>query len=124
MDGYIITAGSEGAKPGEQRAVVLPRGERARGGWGRDLLQRAAFHIDISAGVDLGRGDVGMSQEVPNDHQGDVGLEQMHCLGMAKGVWRDLLGKMRTGRSGQGYVLLDDAPDARTSEALSVAICE
>ena len=70
----VALAMSQRAKPLEQSAVLLPGRDVRKGGVVGNARKGLALHLEVRPGVDLGRQDMLVAEEVPDDLQRHAGL--------------------------------------------------
>ena len=98
-------------QPLKERVILFPRGDWLNRRSISDTIQSFALHLQVGACVDLRRADIDVSEEVADDIHGNAALEQVHTLGVAKGVRRDRLYEAWMGATNSVDMLFQNISD-------------
>ena len=88
-------------------------------------LKGFAFHIQIDFNVGVGGFNGGVAQPGPDHVQIHMGLEEVHCRGVAPGVGSHFAGEQGGTHVGRlGNPMGNDVPQAKTGEPIVMDVDE
>src|SRR5260370_1029391 len=124
VDSYGYRCGdSERGEPVEQSGVLVPFGQVAGDDVGVGRFEGSAFGFGGGACVDLGGGQVDVSEDVADVGQRHACLVEVHGLAMTQYVGAEVgAGQCRV--AGLGLVFADDPGDPATAELAAVLVDE
>src|SRR5258707_4369344 len=116
-------SGSQSGEPAEQSGVLVPFGQVVGDDVGVGGFEGFAFGLSGGASVNLGGGQVGVSEDVADVGQRHACLAEVHGLAVAQYV-RAEVGAEECRVAGLGLVFADDPGDPAAAELAPVLVDE